>query len=114
MPGGRHSLRTWPTNASRFIRANADEFGFDTGRLAAFGSSAGGHLAAVMEIAFADDPDLQIDAVVDWFGPIHFRHMDRDIASTGAGRRSPPNGKAGSPGSDLIDAVVSDRPDLAA
>ena len=109
----------WPAqlqdlaNVSRFIRANADEYGFDTGRLAAFGSSAGGHLAAMMGIAFADDPELRIHAVVDWYGPIHFQHMDHDIGLTGVERGSPPNGEAGSPESDLIGAVVNDRPDLA-
>lgn len=109
----------WPAqledlaNVSRFIRANAARFGFDAGRLAAFGCSAGGHLAAVMGIAFADDPELRINAVVDWYGPIHFQHMDSDIALTGVARGSPPNGEAGSPESDLIGAVVNDRPDLA-
>ncbi len=110
---------TWPAqledlaNVRRFIRGNAAEYGFDDGRLAAFGSSAGGHLSAVMGIAFADDPELRVNAVVDWFGPIHFQHMDRDIGLTGVERRSPPNGEAGSPESDLIGAVVSDHPELA-
>jgi acetyl esterase/lipase len=109
----------WPAqledlaNVSRFIRTNAAEYGFDTARLAAFGSSAGGHLAAMMGIALADDPGLRIHAVVDWYGPIHFEHMDHDIGLTGVERGSPPNGEAGSPESDLIGAVVNDRPDLA-
>lgn len=109
----------WPAqledlaSVSRFIRSNAAEFGFDASRLAAFGSSAGGHLAAMMGIAFAEDPDLRIDAVVDWYGPIHFQHMDSDIALTGVKRGTPPNGEAGSPESDLIGAVVNERPDLA-
>ena len=109
----------WPAqledlaNVSRFLRTEAVEFGFDTDRLAAFGSSAGGHLAAVMGIAFADDPELRMNAVVDWFGPVHFQHMDHDMSLTGVDRDSPPNGEAGSPESDLIGAVVNDRPDLA-
>ena len=98
----------WPAqledlaNAIGFVRANAAEYGFDAGRLAAFGSSAGGHLAAMTGIAFADDPELRIQSVVDWYGPIHFEHMDRDIGLTGVERGSPPNGEAGSPESDLI------------
>lgn len=109
----------WPAqledlaNAIGFVRANAAEYGFDAGRLAAFGSSAGGHLAAMAGIAFADDPELRVQSVVDWYGPIHFEHMDHDIGLTGVERGSPPNGEAGSPESDLIGAVVNDRPDLA-
>ena len=109
----------WPAqledlaNVSRFIRERAGEYGFDRDRIAAFGTSAGGHLSAAMGIAFADDPQLRIHAVVDWFGPIHFERMDADIASTGVERGSPPNGEAGSPESDLIGAVVAENPDLA-
>ena len=109
----------WPAQledlaaARRFVRAGADEYGFDPGRVAAFGPSAGGHLAAMMGIAFAGDPDLAVQAVVDWYGPIHFEHMDSDIGLTGVERGSPPNGEAGSPESDLIGAVVNDHPELA-
>ncbi len=109
----------WPaqledlTNVSRFIRENADRYGFDSDRIAAFGSSAGGHLSAMMGIALSDNPTLRIHAVVDWFGPIHFEHMDHDIGLTGVERGSPPNGEAGSPESDLIGAVVDENPTLA-
>ncbi len=109
----------WPAqledlaNVSKFVRENTDRYGFDGDRIAAFGASAGGHLAAMMGIAFSDDPTLQIHAVVDWFGPIHFEHMDKDIALTGVERESPPNGAARSPESDLIGAVVGETPALA-
>lgn len=109
----------WPAqledlaSARRFVEAAAIPYGFDAERVATFGPSAGGHLAAMMGIAFAGDPDLRVRAVVDWYGPIQFEHMDRDIALTGVERASPPNGEAGSPESDLIGAVVNENPDLA-
>ncbi len=109
----------WPAqlqdlgSVSKFLRRNADRYDFDCSRIAAFASSAGGHLAAMLGIAFADDPQLRVHAVVDWYGPIHFEHQDSDIALTGVERGLPPNGESGSPESDLIGAVVDDHPNLA-
>nr|WP_148263657.1 alpha/beta hydrolase [Halopiger xanaduensis] len=73
--------------AIRWLRANADEYGFDGERVATWGSSAGGHLAAlagavddVTEIAgnvypaaavakdVAPDESGAVQAVVDWYG----------------------------------------------
>ena len=67
--------------AIRFIRANAEKYGFDPKRIATWGGSAGGHLAALAGTA-ADVPELTdrslgnpdqseaVQAVVDWYGPI--------------------------------------------
>ncbi len=67
--------------AIRFIRANAEKYGFDPERIATWGGSAGGHLAALAGTA-ADVPELTdrslgnpdqseaVQAVVDWYGPI--------------------------------------------
>jgi acetyl esterase/lipase len=71
----------------RWLRAHADEFGYDAERVAAWGASAGGHLAALVgvvddvtdlageaysEAALAKDvaPDASgaVQAVVDWYG----------------------------------------------
>lgn len=73
--------------AIRWLRANADAYGFDGERVATWGSSAGGHLAAlagvvddVTEIAGDAYPDEAVtkevapnesgavQAVVDWYG----------------------------------------------
>ncbi|WP_120244441.1 alpha/beta hydrolase [Halopiger aswanensis] len=73
--------------AIRWLRASADEYGFDGERVATWGSSAGGHLAAlagvvddVTEIAgdvypneavakaVAPDESGAVQAVVDWYG----------------------------------------------
>ncbi|WP_222918681.1 alpha/beta hydrolase [Natrinema sp. SYSU A 869] len=73
--------------AIRWLRANADEYGFDAARVATWGASAGGHLAALAGTlddietlpgdAYPDDaiakvvaPDQSgtVQAVVDWYG----------------------------------------------
>lgn len=52
--------------AVRWLRAHAEELAVDGGRLAFFGQSAGAHLACM---ATSLDDDLDVRAIVDWFGP---------------------------------------------
>ncbi len=55
-------------SAMRFIRAYADSFGIDPGKLAVMGDSAGGHLAACMGVTDGhNDPadDMSVSAVAD-------------------------------------------------
>jgi acetyl esterase/lipase len=70
--------------AVRYLRANADRFGLDPDRFAAWGSSAGAHLVALLGTSAGappfDDPaqgnaslSSAVQAVVDWFGPTDFR-----------------------------------------
>ncbi|ELZ16116.1 Esterase/lipase-like protein [Haloterrigena salina JCM 13891] len=73
--------------AIRWLRANADEYGYDATAVAAWGASAGGHLAllagvvddvealagdafseADLEKAVAPDESGAVQAVVDWYG----------------------------------------------
>lgn len=96
--------------AVRWLRAHANEFGYDPQRLVAWGRSAGGHLAAMVgatggtATAF-DDASLadtsispQVQAVVDWYGPSDFSLMDAHFAGhQTAGCHAP--------------IVVSDSPD---
>ena len=76
----------WPAQihdakgAVRFLRANAELFNLDPDRFVAWGTSAGGHLAALLGTA-ADDPFLEgtvggnegvssaVQAVIDYCGP---------------------------------------------
>ncbi len=72
--------------AIRWLRANAATYGLDPGRIAAWGSSAGGHLVALLGTG-AGVPELQdlaqgsesqpdaVQGVVDWYGPTDFLQM---------------------------------------
>jgi acetyl esterase/lipase len=65
--------------AVRWLRHNAPRHGFDASRIAAMGPSSGGHLAALRGTSHGV-PDLtgpqnigpsdEVQAVVDWFGPV--------------------------------------------
>ena len=80
--------------AVRWLRAHADGLGVDPQRIAAWGASAGGYLAAMLGLtgdqateldATSDAPvDASLAAVVDWFGPVRFSAMD------GHDRAAPP------------------------
>ncbi|MFL6197882.1 MAG: alpha/beta hydrolase fold domain-containing protein [Thermoanaerobaculia bacterium] len=91
----------WPAQiqdvrgAVRWLRAHASEYGLDTDRFAAWGESAGGHLAALLATSggvptitigsvSADlegttggnlDPSSRVQAVVDWYGATDFLQM---------------------------------------
>ncbi|MBL8295365.1 MAG: alpha/beta hydrolase [Bryobacterales bacterium] len=69
--------------AVRWLRAHAAKHSLDPARFAAWGASAGGHLAALLGTA-GDRFDLgehietssRVQAVVDYFGPTDFLQMD--------------------------------------
>jgi len=67
--------------ALRWIRENAEQYGFDPNRVAILGPSAGGHLAALagtsggvlpLEGGRGDGSQSRVQAVVDYFGPTDF------------------------------------------
>ena len=84
---------TWPAQiedakaAVRWLRANAARFHLDPERIGAFGTSAGGHIAAVLGTS-ADVPTLEgirlgnaqfssrVKAVVDFYGPTDLLKME--------------------------------------
>ena len=109
----------WPAQledisaAVAFVRENAEQFGFNPDRVALFGASAGGHLAATTGIALAADPTTAVTAVVDWFGPIDFANMDIDMSESGLKPIMGPTVDPGSPESMLTGAPVGENPDLA-
>jgi acetyl esterase/lipase len=89
-------VATWPAQihdvkaAVRHLRANAGRYFVDT----AWGSSAGGHLVAVLGtsggVAALEGSAIgnaafssRVRAVADWFGPTDFNQMDAQLAAVG-------------------------------
>ncbi|MFI5882314.1 alpha/beta fold hydrolase [Streptomyces sp. NPDC051554] len=74
-------------SALRHLRAHAEEYGIDTGRVALWGESAGGYLAAMTGVLggrslldpAATDPDAAVQAVVDDFGASDLTRIAADF-----------------------------------
>lgn len=83
----------WPAQihdckaAIRWLKANADQYGIDPKRICVFGTSAGGHLVAMLGVTGGvkelegnlgqhTDQDSRVAAVVDFFGPADFLTMN--------------------------------------
>ncbi len=122
-------VATWPAQiqdckgAIRWLRANASAFDLDPDRIGAWGSSAGGHLAACLgtmgdvgEIRVGNyEVDLEgdvggnlefssrVQAVCDWFGPTDFVHM-RELPTFD-------HEDPGSPESELVGGPIQELPD---
>jgi acetyl esterase/lipase len=69
--------------ALRFLRAHAAEYHIDKNRVAVWGASAGGHLAALLGVTGTTrefdtgahlDQSSAVSCVIDWFGPTDFLH----------------------------------------
>jgi acetyl esterase/lipase len=114
----------WPAQiedckaAVRWLRANAAAYGLDPTRFAAWGASAGGHLAAMLGTAggvkvYDVGENLgvssRVQAVVDYFGPTDFLQMDAHRL---------PNGQvhdpADSPESQLVGGPIQENKDKVA
>ena len=103
--------------AVRWLRANAGRYNLNPERFGAWGSSAGGHLVALLGTAgnVSDwenvgehrDVSSRVQAVCDWFGPTDFLRMD-DVP--GAIGHNAPN----SPESQLIGAPIQENADKVA
>jgi acetyl esterase/lipase len=109
--------------AVRFLRANAAKYDLDSSRIAAWGGSAGGNLASLLGtsggVAALSDASLgdasqsdEVQAVVDWFGPIAFLQMDPQFEASGAGPAN--HDAADSPESQYLGAALPTVPDKVA
>jgi acetyl esterase/lipase/cyclophilin family peptidyl-prolyl cis-trans isomerase len=114
----------WPAQiedckaAVRWLRANARTHGIDPDRFAAWGASAGGHLATMLGTAggvkeFEVGENLgvssRVQAVVDYFGPTDFLQMDAHRLANGQ-----VHDPADSPESELIGGALQENKDKAA
>jgi acetyl esterase/lipase len=98
--------------AIRWLRANASKYHLDAEHIGVWGTSAGGHLVALLgttgnlkELEGDGgnlDQSSRVQAVVDWFGPTDFTH--------GWPRFNPPN----SPVARLLGGPVTENKDKAA
>ena len=108
--------------AIRFVRANADKYRLDTSFIGITGFSSGGHLASLAGVSNgmknrtvgATTVDVEgevggnlefssdVDAVVDWFGPVDMSRM-HDCSTVNDGR---------SPEAALIGGAPADLPDM--
>lgn len=103
--------------AVRWLRARAKEYGLDPGRFGAWGSSAGGHLVALLGTSGGvkelggeggnPDQSSRVQAVCDWFGPTDLLRM-RDFPSR-IDHDAP-----GSPESRLIGGPIQENREKAA
>jgi acetyl esterase/lipase len=103
--------------AIRYLRANAARYNIDPDRIGVWGSSAGGHLVALLGTS-GDVKELQgdgpnggvsssVQAVADWFGPTDFLQMSKFPSNIR-------HDEAGSPESQLVGGPIQQNADKVA
>jgi acetyl esterase/lipase len=104
--------------AVRWLRAHAGDYPLDPNRFAAWGPSAGGHLAAMLgaaghvtefEVGEHLDVSSRVQCVVDYFGPTDFLQMDAQRPPDGMIHDAPD-----SPESELVGGPIQEHPDRVA
>lgn len=74
----------WPAqiddvmSALDFVANNGSTYGYDGSRMAIWGQSSGAHLALWAGMLSADDPDIDLDAVVSWYAPSDLYNITAD------------------------------------
>lgn len=106
--------------AIRWLRANAAKYSIDPSRIGVWGSSAGGHLVALLgtsgdvkelEKQHAHrDQSSRVQAVCDFYGPTDFLKMDEDALPNSKLVHDDPK----SPESMLVGAPIQENPNKAA
>jgi acetyl esterase/lipase len=96
--------------AVRYLRAHARKYNIDPDRMGAWGSSAGGHLVALLGTSGGakdlegkggwEDQSSRVQAVCDWFGPTDFPKMGR------------PHEDTNSPECQLVGGTLTDKADV--
>ena len=104
--------------AVRWLRANAETYRLDPNRFAVWGSSAGGHLVAMLgtagdvdtfEVGENLEVSSKVQAVVDYFGPTDFLQMDAQRLPDGLVHDAPD-----SPESQLVGGPIQEHKDRVA
>jgi acetyl esterase/lipase len=108
--------------AIRFLKANAQKYNLNPDKIAVWGGSAGGHIAALVATSCKaqDLEDLSlgnetqnscVNAAVDWFGPIDFLQIDEQFKKSGKGTAD--HNQASSPESMILGKPIQEVPELA-
>jgi len=107
--------------AVRFLRANAAQYKLNTDKMAAWGGSAGGNLAAMLGTS-GDVKEFQnaqlgntgqsdkVQAVVAWYPPINFLTMDDQFKASGINGQA--HSTADSFESKYLGQLITQAPDL--
>jgi acetyl esterase/lipase len=112
------NLGQWPDQindcyaAVRWVRKNAKRYGLNGERVGCWGTSAGGHLAALMGTRTFTDRERvssRVQATADWFGPSELLTMPPN--NVGNGRTAEDVAKSN--GAILLGATVKDVPKFA-
>ncbi|MCP4104151.1 MAG: alpha/beta hydrolase [Desulfobacteraceae bacterium] len=105
--------------AVRWLRANAKQYKLNPEKIAVWGTSAGGHLAAMLgtsggipeftdsRLGNTEQPD-HVQAVADWFGPINFLTMTEQFRQSGISDTD--TSAADSPESKLMGRKITEIP----
>ena len=107
--------------AIRYLRANAKQHNLDPARIAVWGSSAGGHLVALLgtsggvkelegDVGGNLDQSSAVQAVVNWFGPTDLTMMGKQATADSTMDHDSPK----SPESLLIGGAVQENKEKAA
>ncbi len=107
--------------AIRFIRANASTYKLNTNKIGAWGTSAGGHLTALLAtsggVSAMEDLTMgnptqssKIQAAIDWFGPTDFLQMDAQVLAQGCSAPNASHNQASSPESMLMGFAIQTQP----
>ncbi len=109
--------------AIRYIRANSYQYNINPNKIAVYGSSAGGYLAALAgtsgDVIEPQDPNLgnsnvsdKVQAVIDLYGPINFSTMDEQFKESGINGKT--HNSSSSPESLLMGQNIASIPDQVA
>ncbi|MDF1844857.1 MAG: alpha/beta hydrolase [Rubripirellula sp.] len=98
--------------AVRWLRKNAERYNLAADKIGCWGTSAGGHLAALMGTRPCPDHEAtssRVQAVCDWFGPTALMTMPPNNVGNGRTEADVAN----SNGAKLLGATVREVPELA-
>lgn len=107
--------------AVRYLRANASTYKLDPNKVGAWGTSAGGHLTALLAtsggVGSLEDlttgnanQSSKIQAAIDWFGPTDFLLMDTQVIAQGCSTPNASHNLDSSPESQLMGFAIQTKP----